>query len=254
MRRLLLAWLLLSVGALADMRGEYLCDVSPDEAAMLTAEVSPGVWRVWNPAGLNFQSFSSEQGAANLGWGDKARVCNVEVILEVAPRRTGLGVFYRLGRSLQKAEVTENTVYAGEFDVRQRIVGRWKEVPEEAALMVTPQAITDASGCIAFSMEASGHDRWLVVENVCTGPVTFAWCHRFSGDGVTDTASTCGDYYRGGRFVFEPGEKGRTYQWGDDRFEQDGFLNVSRSDVGSEYEFVACAAEGELGGGLPCQP
>ena len=116
-------YLLIAMGiakpALADMRGQTVCTVPPDEAAVITADVGENAWRIWTPAGLSIPTYSSEQGAIG-GW-DPSFVCDVRIQYDLReiPAR-----FHRLNRNLAKYEENEGGVIAGEVDVRILIVGQ----------------------------------------------------------------------------------------------------------------------------------
>ena len=113
------ALLLLPTKLAADMRGEVVCGVPPEEAGMLTAVSSSGTWTRSTTEGAAVQYSASEQEAANIAL-NQIRVCEVEVKVNFRVTR---GVFYRLGRPLAKYTETADAVYAGDFDVRALIVG-----------------------------------------------------------------------------------------------------------------------------------
>ena len=94
------------------------------------------------------------------GGADNSRVCEVEVLLGKLRRHTGPGVFYRLQCPLRKEEATEDSVYAGEFDVRERVVGLWEEPRDDQDAPIHKE-IARAEHCLVFFVESEGHNRWI---------------------------------------------------------------------------------------------
>ena len=118
-----LAFVVVSItpSAHADMRGQPVCDVPADEAAILTWQIDNGSWRIVTPAGSKFPTHRTEESAIGL-WKnqDPAFVCEVTVKWNF---KEFTGRFYRLNRKMQQYKETPDTVYAGEEDPRVLIVG-----------------------------------------------------------------------------------------------------------------------------------
>ena len=109
--------------SIADMRGQAVCGVPANEAAIVTLQIDDRWWRAWKPTGRDANTFGSEDGS--LGSWEPEFVCEVEVDTDPIPGRDiRLARFHRLGRELAKPEITPaGEVLAGEYDVRRIIVG-----------------------------------------------------------------------------------------------------------------------------------
>ena len=105
----------------AGMRGQVVCGVPPDEAALVTVEVD-GRWVAYTPNARQLGYSRSEEGALG-GW-DATYVCEVEYLHGniVTPQKL-TGRFYRLHRPLAKSQTSPGGVTAEETDVRERIIG-----------------------------------------------------------------------------------------------------------------------------------
>ena len=103
--------------AVADMRGQIVCNVPSDEAVALTAKTSAGAWTGWTTAGALLNSADSEEGVLAVirrvaAPGTAVYVCDVEIQVNF---RTRPARFYRLGRPLQKGgSLPGGDVVAGE--------------------------------------------------------------------------------------------------------------------------------------------
>ena len=60
------ALLLVPTKLAADMRGEVVCGVPPEEAGMLTAVSSSGTWTRWTTEGAAVRYWASEEEAGNI--------------------------------------------------------------------------------------------------------------------------------------------------------------------------------------------
>ncbi len=112
----------LTPSAHADMRGQPVCEVPSDEAAMLTWQINNGSWRIATPApGATIPTYPTEESAIGL-WRnqDPAFVCEVTVEVNF---QEFTGRFYRLNRKMQRYTDTPDGVTAGENDPRRLIVG-----------------------------------------------------------------------------------------------------------------------------------
>ena len=113
--------LMMAVSAQADMRGQVVCGVDPDEAAVITILNSEGAWNAWTPKGVVDFAPSRTEREALSNWADSVSlVCEVKVRIGL---RVLSGRFYRMGRKLVKSETTADSVTAGEVDVRRLIIG-----------------------------------------------------------------------------------------------------------------------------------
>jgi len=245
-------YLLIAMGiakpALADMRGQTVCTVPPDEAAVITADVGENAWRIWTPAGLSIPTYSSEQGAIG-GW-DPSFVCDVSIQYDLReiPAR-----FHRLNRNLVKYEENEGGVIAGEVDVRILIVGQSAlaqavEPPESTqSSLVAASTAPPADGALELPPEISvadtcdaksiGSQCWMQASNL-------PGCYVWNGElGRNESVTWSGNCHEG----LAEGIGDLRWAWEDDQGEPNSSNSNGRMAGGKrEGPWVIRFADGEV--------
>ena len=148
--------------AVADMRGQTVCGVPADEAAIITMQLEGGKWLAWKPTARDLNHFDSEEGSIG-GWVAEY-ACDVEIDYGQFPGHdVRQARFHRLGRDLVKPATTDGAdVVAEEFDVRKMIVG-------EAA--ATAHSVNPADICDVKS-PGNGTECWMEIANI---PGCYVW-------------------------------------------------------------------------------
>ena len=138
--------------ASADMSGQVVCGVPADEAVFLTWQVDNGSWRISTPAGGRISTFPTEDSAIGL-WEENATfVCEVTLLVNF---REFTGRFYRLNRRMQQYRETADTIFAGEEDPRELIVGvSNRPAVTDRALSSPGLASADMSGQVVCGVPA----------------------------------------------------------------------------------------------------
>ena len=161
--------ILTPVLASADMRGQPVCGVRADEAAIITVELASRKWLAWKPTARDLNYFDSEE--ASIGGWDAEYVCDVEIDLGQFPGNdVRQARFHRLGRDLIKPSPTDIwEVVAPEFDVRKIVVGEAAVpaavasegvcgLPDDARVIVTSYHQSTSYAPLRARLEENG--RW----------------------------------------------------------------------------------------------
>ena len=195
---------LLAGTAYADMRGQAVCGVPPDEAALVVVEVSDR-WLSYTPAGRSLNYTKTEEGSL-WSW-DAEYACEVAFLHGDTLRPQEVtGRFYRLNRPLVKSQPS-GEVLADDFDVRERIIG----APREAS---TRPDWLGGKECVVIRLEESparqGSRWWYSLSNPCDKEVWVALVERNTW-GLEDKG-----FWALRRHASGPGSKiGTTYQDGE---------------------------------------
>ena len=102
------------------MMGQSVCGEPCNEAALLTAEVNTDIWRVWHAGGPMIATYGGQDARRLAERMGGTYLCDVEVAYDFGTVR---GRFHRLGWELARYEENELGVFAGDYDVRQLILG-----------------------------------------------------------------------------------------------------------------------------------